>query len=98
MAESMIERVARVLAEKDGVHPDWSATGMGMPGPEDNEPGWKLYEEEARAAIEAMREPTDAMVVAGRDETDWEPKARAVWSSMIDAALEGLPDDAERAE
>jgi hypothetical protein len=38
----------------------------------------------AHAAIEAMREPTDTMLIASL----WEPEgAKQEWQSMIDAAL-----------
>jgi hypothetical protein len=36
----------------------------------------------ARAAIEAMREPTEAMIVGHH-----EPTAKVLWACMIDAAL-----------
>ena len=96
MAMSMIERVARALCEIEGGMPGWTASGMGMPGPEDNEPQWKLYEEEARAAIAAMREPTEAILkVIARDlPADGhgvefvEGDAPDYWRSMIDAALQ----------
>ncbi len=56
----------------------------------------------ARAAIEAMRDPTDAMMQRGYDEAtangdqaeegDFVPRiTREVWSSMIDAALKEEP-------
>jgi hypothetical protein len=40
----------------------------------------------ARAAIEAMREPTDAMIDAGGAATP-----RIAWRAMIDAALDEKP-------
>lgn len=43
------------------------------------------YEEAARAAIEAMREPTDAMADDGYRAI--KHGADAVWRAMIDAAL-----------
>lgn len=47
--------------------------------------------EQARAAIEAMREPTEAMVKAayGRERTGTE---RGNWRAMIDAALKEKQD------
>ena len=88
---TMVERVARLLAEKDGVHPDWTASGMGMPGPEDNEPGWKLYEDDAKAIIQAMREPTEAMVDAAFKNMDQNGYVKgnpaSDYTAMIDAAL-----------
>lgn len=57
------------------------------------------YRDRARAAIEAMREPTEAMANEGAylvpgDESTWrnDPAAtyaRQIWSEMIDAALTG---------
>lgn len=44
------------------------------------------YEDAARAAIEAMREPTKRMAMAGYGANDMKP-AKAAWTAMIDAAL-----------
>lgn len=42
----------------------------------------------ARAAIEAMREPTEAMIEFGFNQTgDGRENVKAAWHSMIDAAL-----------
>lgn len=47
----------------------------------------------AVAAIEAMREPTEAMVEAGKD--DWDDGHSASrWRDMIDAGLPSPPDPA----
>lgn len=46
----MIERVARAICDASHDNPD---------------PDWRAYEHLARAAIEAMREPTEAMSSAG---------------------------------
>ena len=54
MSESMVERVARALCKLDGVDPDGPTTRGSV--------NWKLCEEDARAAIEAMREPTQGMI------------------------------------
>jgi len=73
---SMVERVARAIAESNEV--------------------WGDDLVKARAAIAAMREPTEAMVNAGshlyvagtaRGELDYE--AETVWKAMIDAADAG---------
>lgn len=49
------------------------------------------YNRRARAAIEAMREPTDAMVDAGGwlggENGVGDSSARVVWTGMIEAAL-----------
>jgi len=84
----MIERVARAMAAKDsgpegselfGIH--WDEFGDG-------------YVESARAAIEAMREPTEEMERLGTITLDTclidDPCGRAaehVWADMIQAAL-----------
>jgi len=47
---------------------------------------WDEWIDEARAAIEAMREPTEAMINAG-DRTDHDVEATMVWRAMIDEAL-----------
>ena len=47
------------------------------------------YQRMARAAIEAMREPTDAMV----DAAYCSVKADRTWQIMIDAALSEIADD-----
>jgi hypothetical protein len=44
------------------------------------------YRQDARAAIAAMREPTEAMINAG-DRTDHDVEAATVWQAMIDEAL-----------
>lgn len=49
----------------------------------------QTLERMARAAIAAMREPTEAMIEAGQAE-EWTGKREAVesvWGAMIDAAL-----------
>jgi len=79
---SMVERVARAIYEADDV---WSEAfpwpNMGSPNQSADE-----YRRIARAAIEAMREPTEAMVGAGWAEALAE-NANGVWSDMIDEAL-----------
>jgi hypothetical protein len=79
----MIERVARAMLRAE----EWSS----FFGEDDAR---KL----ARAAIEAMREPTDAMLIDGaakiRNFTSASgpyPRTRAVWLSMIDASLANYP-------
>lgn len=74
----MIERVARAMAAlitEPGQHPDSQM------------PHCLAL---ARAAIEAMREPTEAMLAWGEQ---WglpsDPMGLKRWQEMIDAALEG---------
>jgi hypothetical protein len=48
-----------------------------------------LFEYVGMRAIEAMREPSKEMVIAGRYPAGGGPEAEATWEAMIDAALEG---------
>lgn len=75
MAESVIERVARAIQDK---LPGWLA-----------EDGTVEDVDLARAAIKAMREPTDAMV-----DTAWaeigehgDADVAVIYANMIDAAI-----------
>ncbi len=79
---SMIERVARALC--DDTLKRWRSP-IGVK----SEP-WREFIPAARAAIEAMREPTYAMKFAD-DVKAWPEDATKVWQVMIDAAME-LPD------
>lgn len=85
MSESMIERVAKAIAKARG---GWHA----------DEGQWRSCEDEARAAIEAMRDPTEAMTLAmlqawetppgeDADSSDMTPN----WKAAIDAALAEIP-------
>lgn len=79
--ESMIERVARAIAGKLDDNTPWKECGQGF-----RETCILL----ARAAIEAMREPTEAMLDAySLTSMSWndEAVAKSVWYPMIDAAL-----------
>ena len=74
----MIERVAKALSEREGSGP-WEGGLMG-------ERGREMWRATARAAIEAMREPTSEMAFAD-DVKEWPDDAKAAWRAMIDAAL-----------
>jgi hypothetical protein len=89
MTDSMIERVARAIARAHRIGdlfiaPDGSA--------HKSEP-WQGFVDHARAAIAAMREPTEAMASEGAFAVDglFEPGAVAVWQAMTDAALKERP-------
>ena len=69
---SLVERVARALAETDGYEPTVKGIEALIP--------------HARAAIAAMREPTDAMINATYEGSD----PAELWRMMIDAALAEL--------
>lgn len=86
----MIERVARAICAGCGDNPD----SVGEP-PSDVYPvaghafpRWFAYRAAARAAIEAMRVPDEAMDNAGARLTGISPgMADTAWRAMIDAAL-----------
>ena len=80
----MIERVAKAI--------DADRRGWALVPPEGatDENRWKTYTPIARAAIAAMREPTDRMVHVGtmanlRQDGFF---MGGIWKNMIDAALE----------
>jgi hypothetical protein len=91
MADKMVERVARaILADIKScdsyVMPHADTGLMTVDGHFD-------IADLARAAITALREPTEAMIRAGRIEIDGDDLggsdavARDAWRAMIDAAL-----------
>lgn len=94
MTESMVERVARALYE---VSPEWDS-GEAIDGHQVTPPSqikWETivecnedepYREAARAAIAAMREPTEEML---RGVPDWD---RAAWLTMIGVAFSDHQD------
>jgi|JI10StandDraft_1071094.scaffolds.fasta_scaffold417910_1 hypothetical protein len=96
MTDSMIERVARAICRANCT-PDMSAEDIDC----QEENAWDMWVPEARAAIEAMRTPTEAMVKEGLEEGRWEislgvggehavmfeSAPRTMWEAMIDRAL-----------
>lgn len=81
----MIERVAKAIF-KDY---DWSFAPK-APFEEQELHLQEIFRNLAKAAIAAMREPTDAMVKAAwrrNDDNDGKEADRENWQSMIDAAL-----------
>jgi hypothetical protein len=90
--EDMVERVARAMCLDLGVPPDnWTEDEAGVPVF-----AWQLEAGTARAAIAAMREPTEAMIEAGEVACGssygvgpWE--CRTSFTAMIDASLEPSP-------
>lgn len=80
----MVERVARAICESEKMNPD-DALG-----------GWIHWQDAARAAIEAMREPTEAMLLVRCDPLlrlgdEATPRVmqwrNGFWHGMIDEAL-----------
>lgn len=92
---SMIERMARALADGDWDAASFLETPNGEP-PEDFREGWR---EKARAAIEAMMEPTEAMlsdgafqIFSGERITESDiAAAKRVWKAMLRQALKDHP-------
>lgn len=78
MSEDMVERVARAIAYAVSLQSD-----SGVP------PKWSEWRDEARAAIEAMREPTPDMFLAAEKAGISFQTQQRVWPAMIDAALSG---------
>lgn len=103
MSESMVERVARAICAETGCIPDamigpnetLTKTGLGFSGFGDSKSHaqWEFYKAEARAAMRAMREPTEAMCIAGDvAQSAWEDRynggnARKAWEAMLDAPI-----------
>lgn len=63
--KSMIERVARVMAVADDRDPDKLLLQQRCEAHLSPKKVWHLYISKARAALEAMREPTQSMISAG---------------------------------
>lgn len=82
-SNDMIERVARAIYEGrngSGCKP-WAHQPKGHQEP---------YLKDARAAIEAMRSPTETMAIAGRKHS---LRPAQTWAAMIDAALHPMPEE-----
>lgn len=84
MSESMIERVARAIYDSEG-NQTKDPGGSWRPSRLEDDENKELYFDYARAAIEAMREPTEQMredghIYAGED-------CGPCFTAMIDAAL-----------
>ncbi len=93
----MIERVARAIVA--GISAATKDNHDIVLSEEDGKvlvDGWCDYKVVARAAISAMREPTEAMIDAGKSQDcvpDWNDQASAGqhWAAMISAALKETP-------
>jgi hypothetical protein len=82
----MVERVARALFEEEW---DDKSSEPWERAEEDERAAWR---KSARAAIEAMREPTGVMIAQGSWASDGRNEigstgAKNAWRKMIDAAL-----------
>lgn len=75
----MVERVARAICEVEKMNPD-DALG-----------GWVHWTEAARAAIEAMRNPTEAMELAFNRQSAERFNWPMMWAAAVDEALKVQP-------
>lgn len=85
----MTERVARAICKAHYIYDDYNEEEAQRAA--DNE--WVDWCVEARAAIEAMREPTGEMLLAawGSEDDQGEPGVtESTWTAMIDAALKDV--------
>ena len=90
---TMVERVSRVLCARNSGNPDALIPRAYLDaGATGDLPAWREWEEDARAAIAAMREPVGAMNPA-----NWvgEQQRGEVWRDCIDAALAEPQDGRE---
>lgn len=84
-----IERAARAICLTLGHDPDKDdEVGLGDPG----DLNWNMFEDQVRAVLEAIREPSEVMAKAGTDalpafEAPLRADASDCWQAMIDAAL-----------
>jgi hypothetical protein len=95
----MIERVAKAICKSrscEGFMCCQNPAQMGRKGCPVKAGG---YNEAARAAIEAMREPTQAMLDVGTDDAGWgdceESEISYRWNAMVSAALQPATDTGE---
>jgi len=92
---NMVEKVARALCVACGNDPDrlepgncvgdWEGCDAVMPNGDPSHFMWRSWVSEAKAAIEAMRDPTDVMIGCGI--LAYDGKCEQSYRAMIDAAL-----------
>jgi len=78
---TMVERVARALCWKNGMNPDLTLGGDGQNFL------WHEYVSQARAAIDAMREPTPQVSAAVNSAITSGALSMEVLGVFVDAAL-----------
>lgn len=92
-AATMIERISRALCIAVGLDPDRKFKSSNWDdGTVPHDLAWHAFQPKARAVLEAMRDPTDAMCAAAERRADeigafLEMGPSTVWSEMIDGAL-----------
>lgn len=95
MSESMVERAARAMWARrwDNGDEDWSSEPKRVRAE---------YQKDARAAIAALREPTEAMIAAAKAKRwvgaiddgpgiEFDPTPEDAWGAMIDQILSEHP-------
>ncbi|HVJ03816.1 MAG TPA: hypothetical protein VM662_16685 [Sphingomonas sp.] len=91
-----IERAARVLCDRAGRDPDEVCIGEGKATGQ-TWFGWEAFVSDARAVVEALREPSHEMLGDVHDTLLYHVRgeemdtARTVWDRMIDALLDDGP-------
>ncbi|MET4633982.1 hypothetical protein [Kaistia defluvii] len=89
MSNEMVKRVAMAIRDASVAEPTEEAMR-----------DWRSYEKQARAAMEAMRFPTEDMIFRAGLVSDapWDGRKPArILSAMIDAALQDTVDQKENA-
>ena len=87
MPETMIERIARFLCDRDRNEPDAFCVGEDGTG-DPTLAGWQDYMTDAKAILAVMRNPTDRMILS--IPRDWRRgSADELWQAMIDASRVG---------
>ena len=84
---NMIEKVARAMCKSECIDPDECVLGSGGTDAElvCSVRGWELYKHKAIAALAALMEPTDGMIIAGCLNED----RRIGYEEALKAALDG---------
>jgi hypothetical protein len=89
LSGGLIERVARQLCVAARIDPDKHIAGNGYAMGEGRHSAWIAFQGEARAILEAMRDPPRSILVdAGRFQAQsGRATSRDIWAAMIDQAL-----------
>ncbi len=84
MPETMIERIARFLCDREREEPMLAQAGCTA---DLILAGWQDYTTDAKAILAVMREPTDRMILG--IPRDWRRGSAEMWQAMIDASRTG---------
>lgn len=80
----MIEKIARAICEADGINPEWA----GSVDPDCTYYAWENYIPHAKAALYALKEPTEGMKMVIRNENCVYGNESDFMSALVDA-IEG---------